>query len=132
MKQWQLAVQTAKRALTRLPRNPKSLVLIGRVLSFSPSTREKSVHAFRKALALDPLCASALIHLTDLFAGYQNYGDAVQSLRRYAQPFRSPFMHTRLAEYLTKLDQHDEANEQLQQALLLRQSRAGDQPLADL
>lgn len=122
MKQWDLAVQKAKEVVDRMPRNPKALRLVGFVLSHTTATRAKSIRAYRRALHLDPLCATALIELTALHAAAEEYQEAATVLKKYIRPYRSAFLHVRLAEYLTQLQQVEEANQNLQTALLFRQA----------
>lgn len=53
-------------ALADMPKNAKSITLLGRVLAHLPECRDKAKRAFQKALALDPMTIDACCALADL------------------------------------------------------------------
>ena len=61
------AAITAKEVYTLMPKNPRSLTLLGTVLTYSSSDKMKGKNHFEKALKLDPKCFEALVGLTQMY-----------------------------------------------------------------
>lgn len=98
------ALFTAKEALQLMPRNPKALTLVGRVLSHSPEGQEKATKAFNKALLIDSGCFDAVIAMATMHEQNKNFADALELIKRYTEEHSSTethanadYMHTKLA-----------------------------------
>lgn len=93
------ALQTAKEALQKMPRNPRALTLIGKVCSHSKEGRPKAVKAFTKALKLDSHCWEAGMKLAEIFCIKKEYSRALDLLNKFVnwcQP--QEYMHYKLAQ----------------------------------
>eukprot|EP00467_Chlorarachnion_reptans_P001433 CAMPEP_0114534172 /NCGR_PEP_ID=MMETSP0109-20121206/27696_1 /TAXON_ID=29199 /ORGANISM="Chlorarachnion reptans, Strain CCCM449" /LENGTH=545 /DNA_ID=CAMNT_0001717563 /DNA_START=69 /DNA_END=1706 /DNA_ORIENTATION=+ len=113
------ALSIAKEALELMPHNPKSLTLIGIVLSQSPEMKEKACKAFRKALSIDPTCLDAVEALSRFYEMEKKYEKIVDLLKAQLRLRRRDYLHIRLGDAYKLSGNFDLALEQYHAALAL-------------
>lgn len=81
-----------------MPKNAKSITLVGRVLAHLPEGRDKAKRAFQKALALDPLTIDACCALADLHIAQGEFEACVVLIRGSLDHAGHDFLWVKLGE----------------------------------
>ncbi|GBG23822.1 Anaphase-promoting complex subunit 7 [Hondaea fermentalgiana] len=97
------ALRTAKEALQLMPKNPRAIVLVGRVLAqTSGDGPKKAKKAYLKALKLDPKCHEAAIALADLNIEEEKH-NFMSELKPAVEILQEALRHSRREELHVKL-----------------------------
>ena len=106
------ALRVAKEALQLMPKNPRAVVLVGRVFAAKSNTRNKAVRAFSKAVKMDPSNASAAVLLADNIIAQCEDGlqadvnQGIAALQNVLRHGENANVHARLADLHTIADNH--------------------------
>mmetsp|Transcript_16300 Transcript_16300/g.31623 ORF Transcript_16300/g.31623 Transcript_16300/m.31623 type:complete len:578 (+) Transcript_16300:558-2291(+) len=99
------ALRTAKEALQLMPKDPRAVLLVGRVLAQTPGDgRKKASKAYLKALKLDPHCHEAATALADLYIDEHHMTDnadltpAIEVLKEALQHCPRDSLHVKLGD----------------------------------
>jgi len=101
------ALRTAKEALQLMPKDPRAVLLVGRVLSRTTGDgKKKASKAYVKALKLDPRCHDAAIALADLYlvqhkSQMSDLQPAIDILSQTIQHDEQDYLHVKLGELYT-------------------------------
>jgi len=99
------AMLTAKEAIQLMPRNPRALTLVGRVLGLNVEQRAQASKAFNKALAIDPDHFDAILQLAKLDCDLKHYDAAIALLERHLAHHGNELAHAKLGQiYVLKGD----------------------------
>jgi tetratricopeptide (TPR) repeat protein len=103
------ALSISKEALQMMPKNPKTLILVGVVLSHTPDGKEKARKAFENALLIDPACTEAVIAIVSNNIATQNWQSSIELLEKHLNVVSSDFLHTRLGDIYTLVNDFSRA-----------------------
>lgn len=103
------ALSMAKEAVQAIPKNAKTITLIGRVLAHLPDGADKAKRAFQRALAIDRLHVDAVLALADLYMSSGEYDRCIELLRQSMEHHNYDFLHTKLGDAYTLTEEYSEA-----------------------
>lgn len=107
-----------------MPKNAKSITLVGRVLAHLPEGRDKAKRAFRKALAIDPLTIDACCALADLHIAQGEVDACSALLRGSLEHSAHDFLYAKLGECHTLAGDYSVAMEAFHAAISANPSSA--------
>lgn len=126
------ALRTAKEALQLMPKDSRTMLLLGRVFAQTPGDgRKKASKAYAKALKLDPLCHEAAIAFADLYLEQHrarpsqfDVQPAISLLTASLHHQSKDFLHVKLGDLYTAATEYGPALEQYHYALSINQDFA--------
>lgn len=113
------AMLTAKEAIQLMPRNPRALTLVGRVLAPSTEQRSQASKAFNKALAIDPEHFDAIFQLAKLHCEMKQFGAAIALLEKHLAHRGNELVHVKLGQIYVSQGEIEQALAHFHKALVL-------------